>query len=148
LSYYLDTSVLAKLYHQEAGSSRVQEIYYGEDEVLISELARVELLSVISRRYRDGSISSATYDAIIARFAEDALARFSVIPFSQGIIAEAEKLLTSLGKRMPLRSLDMLQFAFYLAHQGSELVFVCADGRLLLAVSSQGFSVLNPNFPS
>ena len=48
MTYYLDTSALVKIYHTEPGSATVQSIYRGTDEILISELGKIEYLSTVS----------------------------------------------------------------------------------------------------
>lgn len=42
-SFYLDTSALIKLYHQEVGTGRMDDLFAQQDNILIiSELAVVE----------------------------------------------------------------------------------------------------------
>ena len=115
MSYYFDTSALVKVYHTEAGSSRVQQIYRGNDEVVISELATVECLSTVHRKYREREISHATLSAIIARFKADVEQRYSVLRFSFLVVSEAQDMLYRLAKTSGLKTLDSLQFAFFSA---------------------------------
>ena len=42
MTYYIDTSALIKVYHLEAGSQKVIDIYNSEEEIIISELSVVE----------------------------------------------------------------------------------------------------------
>jgi hypothetical protein len=45
-SFYCDTSALVKLYHREAGTERMEEIFRQEDKtIIISELVIVEFYS-------------------------------------------------------------------------------------------------------
>ena len=45
--FYIDTSSLVKVYHTEAGTPTVLGIYRGDDEIVISELSKIECLSTI-----------------------------------------------------------------------------------------------------
>jgi predicted nucleic acid-binding protein len=58
--YFLDTSALAKLYHQEQGSETVEG--WAADHTIrlwLSDLARVELHSVFVRKVREGELAEA-----------------------------------------------------------------------------------------
>ncbi len=51
---FFDTSALVKVFHEEKGSEVVTSLIKAKDnEVWISELARIEFLSAIFRRVRD-----------------------------------------------------------------------------------------------
>lgn len=53
---YLDTSVVIAYYLADAHSERAQEIYARDEDLFISELVELEVMSVISRLLRTGSI--------------------------------------------------------------------------------------------
>jgi predicted nucleic acid-binding protein len=60
-SFYLDTSALVKLYHQEAGTERMEELFAQQDNILIiSELAVVEFYATLARKVRIGEITPET----------------------------------------------------------------------------------------
>jgi len=63
MTYYFDTSALVKIYHTEAGSTTVQPIYRGSDEIIISELGKIEYLSTVHRKYREQEISHDAFGA-------------------------------------------------------------------------------------
>jgi predicted nucleic acid-binding protein len=56
-SYYLDTSALVKIYHREIGTETMLRLYRGSDTLFISELAKIELLSTVYRKYREHGIT-------------------------------------------------------------------------------------------
>ena len=59
-SYFLDTSALAKLYHQEAGSLHVERlIEQPGSTVIISRLSLIEMESVFAIKVRTGELSPA-----------------------------------------------------------------------------------------
>ena len=53
LNLFFDTSALVKLFHQEEGSDRIIQLMENEDtQVWISELAKLEFISALHRRFR------------------------------------------------------------------------------------------------
>ncbi len=58
-TYYLDTSVLVKLYHQETGTDEVEKIFSTKNaSIIISEIAVVELYSAIKGNPISSIVSS------------------------------------------------------------------------------------------
>ena len=56
---YLDTSLLVKRYLPERGSDELESFLLAEQpEVVVSEIARIELLSTVSRKHRDGELAA------------------------------------------------------------------------------------------
>lgn len=71
-AFFFDTSALIKLYHQEAGTERVEEIFgRAENSLIISELAIVELYSSVARKVRTGEISLQAQEEVVRNFEED-----------------------------------------------------------------------------
>jgi predicted nucleic acid-binding protein len=57
-AFFCDTSALVKLYHQEVGTERMEELFQQEENVLlISELAIIEFYSTLARKVRIGEIT-------------------------------------------------------------------------------------------
>jgi uncharacterized protein len=107
--YFLDTSALAKLYHQEQGSETVEG--WAADhtiQIWLSDLARVELHSVFVRKVREGELAEAALQTALECFREDLSSRFHIVLFTEDIIERAILLLLEYGKRRPLRTLDAL----------------------------------------
>jgi predicted nucleic acid-binding protein len=113
MGYYFDTSALVKVYHSEAGSPIVQQIYRGADEIVISELAKIECLSTIHRKYREREITHDALLAVVAKFESDLQHRYTVLRFSLLVIDEAWNLLRRFAETRGLKTLDSLQFAFF-----------------------------------
>jgi predicted nucleic acid-binding protein len=64
--YFLDTSALAKLHHQEQGSEMVQR--WAADHTIrlwLSDLARAEFYSVFVRKVREGELAEATLQTVL-----------------------------------------------------------------------------------
>ncbi len=71
-TFFLDTSVLIKLYHQEPGTERVEEIFrQTESSLIISELAIVEMYSSLARKVRIGEITLQAQEEAFKNFEED-----------------------------------------------------------------------------
>ena len=57
--FFLDSSALIKLYHNEPGTERVDHLFAATDTTLvISELTAVEMYSALARKVRTGEITA------------------------------------------------------------------------------------------
>jgi len=57
MNLFFDTSALVKFFHEEKGSETVTNLILSKDnEIWISELARIEFLSAIFRRFRSKEV--------------------------------------------------------------------------------------------
>lgn len=144
-SYYLDTSALVKVYHREIGTETMLELYRGSDTLFLSELAKIELLSTVYRKYREHSITQETLEVLVQKFEDDLDQRYQLIKFSSLVIAEAWDFLRSTAENRGLRTLDSLQTAFFKTYCDSTTIFVSADTVLESLVSEAGFQTLFPS---
>ena len=144
MSYYIDTSALVKIYHTEAGSATVQQIYRGTDEIVISELSKIECLSTVYRKYREQEITHDALLAVIARFEADLQSRYTVLRFSLLVINEAWDLLRQFAEIRGLKTLDSLQLAFFTIYCNATTQFVCADTILGDLVEKEGYQLVIP----
>jgi predicted nucleic acid-binding protein len=148
-TFFLDSSALIKLYHEEPGTERVEEIFAtGEVSLVVSELAAVELQSALARKVRTGEITVQGEGEVLRNFEHDCADRFVIEPLTSAVAQGAKELLKKHGHQRALRSLDALQVAtFAIVRARAEAVFVCADGRLCEIVKAEGHSTLNPEEP-
>lgn len=146
MNYYFDTSTSAvvKIYHREAGTDRVLSIYKSDELIYISELCRIEFISTIERKYRENIIILDTLHSFINKFQDDLEHRYTILKFSSVVIDEADNLLKKFGEKMSLRTLDSIQFAFFLTYCEQETQFVCSDTALIQLVKNEGFQVIKP----
>jgi predicted nucleic acid-binding protein len=147
--YFLDTSALAKLYHQEQGSEMVEG--WAADHAIwlwLSDLARLELHSVFVRKVREGELAEATLQTVLASFREDLRSRFHLVRLTEDIIERAISLLLEYGKRRPLRTLDALPIASAGAVESNGLTFVTADRQLFTAASELFLHTINSEVES
>lgn len=147
--YYLDTSALVKLYHQEAGTDQVEALFtQADNSLIISELAAVELYSTVARKLRTGEITEEAFEEVCNNFDDDCNRRFVVTPLSATVSQKAKELLRKHGKVKALRSLDALHLgACSIAQADGSMIFVCSDNRLLEIAALEGHAVLNPEDP-
>jgi predicted nucleic acid-binding protein len=149
-TFFLDTSALLKLYHQEIGTERVEEIFQQtENTLVISELAVVEFYSSLARRVRMKEVTPEAQAEAIQNLDEDCSQRFVIEPLGSVVLQQAKNLLRKHGNSKSLRSLDALQLAggLVVARRG-ELTFVSADSRLVDIAQLEGLLTLNPESSS
>lgn len=142
----MDTSAIAKRYVVETGTNWVQAITDPQagNSIIISELCLVELISLMARRVREGSITQSDLINIQNDFLIHAKQQYRVINLGRRIITDARKLVT----QYPLRSLDAIQLAS--ARSATKTLnlpptFVSADNKLLLVATTANFLADNPN---
>jgi uncharacterized protein len=137
---FWDSSALIPLCLTESSSENVMRVARSDEDMVVWWATRVECLSALARRRREGVLSSdaerkakAVLSAMTAEWSE-------VLP-GERIRQRAERLLAT----HPLRAVDALQLAAALiwaeeAPQGLELV--CLDQNLREAALKEGFTVL------
>lgn len=136
---YLDTSSLAKMYIEEAGSSLVRQ-WAEEAEILATcRVAYPEMVSALSRHFRGGTLSRAPYELILERFAEE-WKHFAVVDFDE---VEAGRLAAAHG----LRGFDAVHLAAALLLASSDpalaVAFSSFDQKLNDAATAEGLTVLS-----
>ena len=113
MNHFFDTSALVKYFHHEAGTPRVTDLILDpENEIWVSDLARVEFLSALHRKLRAKELDEQQLQEALTGFDEE-WGLFHVYPLGHIVITEAENLLRRHGKTYRLRALDALQFASF-----------------------------------
>lgn len=143
---FLDTSALAKRYLVEAGSAWMRSWIApaAGNVILISDLGVLEMLSVLERRKREGSLSASDVRRLEADFTAHVAAEYVVAPLDKSVLQLAQHLL----RGHPLRALDAIQLASASrASQmlGEPLTFVSGDRSLLAVAAAEGFATDDPN---
>lgn len=145
-TFFVDTSALAKRYLVESGAAWVRS-WIGSSakhEIVVAELARIEMLALLSRHRRYGSLSETITTRLQNTFLRHFRAQYLVVSLDRPILLSASRLVN----RHPLRTLDAIQLACAL-QAISELrvpvTFISADHNLPKAAAAEGFAVDNPN---
>lgn len=144
MKVFLDTSALVKYFHEEEGTDNVTPLIENIDnDIWISELAFVEFVSALHKKYRTGVLDKQHIALAVEGFTETC-AIFSVEPLGQAVAQEAIVLLNQYGPTNNLRTLDALQLAAFSLIAETNSIFVSADINLCAVASLAGYTVMNP----
>ena len=152
-SYYFDTSALVKVYVDETGSGWVRSLIRATPQplLLVSHLVSAEVISALTRRLREGSLTAEDFHHTKIAFQNDCRGVFRIIVTTRSVVNLACDLL----ERHPLRAYDAVHLATALAANRSlvsrghaALTFLSADSRPNDAASAEGLAVDNPNLHS
>lgn len=127
---FLDTSSLIKLYHEEKDSESFKNIIVQNpiSSIFLSELTRVEFLSALWKKSRQGELSTEIVAQMVSWFEEDAT-QFTFLPLDNPTIANACALLNKYGTE-GLRSLDSIQLATAITLRDLADLFITSDKLL------------------
>lgn len=146
--YFFDSSALAKLFHQEPGSSTVTAIFAEQDkEIYDSRLARIELTSVAAIKVRTGAMTPSDAVEFLADVEDTAESQqFLVQPLVEADYTRAQQLLTRYAPQNRLRTLDALDLASAMRLRTTFGVdyFVTADLHLAQVAALEGFKTIIP----
>jgi hypothetical protein len=137
---FWDSSAIIPLCLKEKTSEAIKGLMKDDEDIVVWWTTRIECLSALSRRQREGVLPSA--DEAKARTVLSALAAtWSEVQPTETVRLRAERLLSI----HPLRAADALQLAsalIWAQETPRGLDFVCLDQNLREAALKEGFSVL------
>ncbi len=134
---YFDASALAKRYVEETDSARVLR-WLERSTSAACRLSEVEIASALARRCREGAISSAARDRVLAALSEDLLA-LHVVELSHEVVSAARGVLL----KHVLRAADAVQLASAMMLRErcrSPVAFVTFDEHLAAAAHAEGMA--------
>ena len=147
--HFLDTSALAKLYHEEPGSDYIEAIVNQPgSKGIVSRLSLVEMESVFAIKVRTGVLDENGRSLALRRLCAD-IARDRLIvgpPIEQKHYRSAAKLLRLHGVTRGLRTLDALQLAVALDLLDASWIsmILSADKRLREVAEACGCPAIDP----
>ncbi len=150
--YFLDTSALAELYHQEPGSDYVERVLnQSGSRCIVSRLSLIEFESVPAIKVRTGVLDPAGQAVAQRRFRAD-IARSRLVvgpPIEENHFQSASRLLRAYALGKGLRTLDALQLAVALdlRQAGWISVLIASDHRLCAVAEASGCSAVDPTNP-
>lgn len=150
---FLDTSALAKLYHQELGSDYVESLLeaQGANRIFVSPLSLIEMESALATKARTKQLSQAGVEVARRKLRLDlAKRRLLASPdFEKRHFEYARTCVAVYGNTDGLRSLDALQLAMamHLSDAGLLNVLVAADQTLCRVARLEGLTAVNPQSP-
>lgn len=135
---YLDTSVLASYYCPEPDSETVEKVMMQSKGYVISHLTEVELVSAISRKVRENTLSSTDGNRIVAQFESHIKERFfQILPVEFEHYKMAKSWIAQFNTS--LRTLDALHLALAASHR---LILFTSDQQLKESARNVGIDVL------
>ena len=161
-SYFLNSSALVKLYHQEPGSSWIHALRdpRTHPSLYLSQLAHVEVTAALRQTGRREGLHHSFVDAMVNIFERHMMQSapksrspvYQVVPMLPGVIGMAVQLCKKYWALSPhpFRSLDAIQLAsaiFVAAVLPDRLTVVSADVRLSAIAHLEGRRVINPVYP-
>jgi predicted nucleic acid-binding protein len=147
MNMFLDTNVLVKLYHEEAGTDKLTAFLnlYASDLILtLSDLTKIEFHSALWKRVRMKEIKPKTVRKILVALTTD-WRMFNVVEVDRTVKEQAAELLDHYALQTNLRTLDAIQLSTAIsAHPIVPIdYFVTSDGKLL-TIAENFFPVFNP----
>ena len=139
---FWDTSALIALGVDGPHRQRTLEVLEEDERMVVWWGSTVEYVSALSRRERDGSLTTDEVDRHLVHLRALSQTWYEVQP-GRRIKDLAQRLL----RVHPLRAADSLQLAAALAaadQDPTNVGFVCFDTRLNQAASREGFRILVP----
>ncbi len=126
MKVFLDTSSLLKLYHREDGTDKLLQLLSDKAKsIYLSELAKVEFTSAVSKKVRTKELTNITANKIISYFETD-FDKFIWIKLNTSIINSAKEYIKIYGNNN-LRTLDAIQLACALSVKNNMDIFIIAD---------------------
>jgi predicted nucleic acid-binding protein len=148
LNLFFDTSALVKYFHLESGTDQVVELIdNAENQIWVSDLARIEFISAFYRKLRRGDIDSTQLQESLSSF-DIEWDQFNQQPLSDTVITEADKLMRKKASKYGLRALDALQLASFIVLAEKDWAFIVADGVLADTVVSENYDVIRVALPA
>ncbi len=128
---YLDSSAFAKRFIEESGSDAVESICAKALELGLSILCVPEIISALSRRLREHTLTHAQYNEAKRRLLDD-VRDADIITLTPSVIGSAIMIIEA----SPVRAMDALHIACAL-EWGAEL-FASSDKQQLSAAKRAG----------
>lgn len=149
---FFDSSAIVKNYLNETGTAWIKSLITAipSNEIYVSRLASVEVVSAIVRRVRNGLITTTDGQKYLNRFKSDLSIHFKVVEISLPLVSTAVNLVEKHG----LRGYDAIQLAsgwtLYLRLSAAmsapfSFTFISADNNLNDAAQAESLAVDNPN---
>lgn len=134
MKLFFDSSAFVKRYVSEPGSEEVVSLCNGADDIAMSILCPVEIVSAVSRLQREGRVSARQCAVIKAQMLSD-IRDITLVPIEATVVRNAMSALES----SPLKTLDSLHIAC--AMQWKPDYFVSSDIQQVASAKKMGLRV-------
>lgn len=145
MNLFFDTSALVKFFHEEVGTKRVSKLILDRsNRIWILELARLEFLSAVFRRFRTNELNEDRLKTAIDSF-EKQVDNWNVEPLGRAVLEEAAILMKSHARKHGLKALDAMHLGAFSLISEADWTFVAADDSLCQVAKVLGHTIINPN---
>lgn len=119
---YFDSAFIAKFYLDEPESDAIRALAAGLGRVHCVAYGRIEVASVFHRKLREGAFTERVQREVAAQFADDCAAGvWTWLSVTEALVEEAVRSMTTLPRRVYLRSADALHLACAREHGFKEI---------------------------
>jgi len=147
MNFFLDTSAVVKIYHEEKGTEKFTQHLGGISEELFlttSDITKIELHSTLMKKYREKEIDDKSLAEVFQLFDKD-FQKYNIIVVDDIIKNIALSMLDNLGIKYSLRTLDSLQLASAIfSNNYSKIDYFVSSDKKLLNVAKEFFKIINP----
>lgn len=145
MKLFLDTSSLFKLYHREADTEIIEQIFskVKVTNVYLSEITKVEFASSVWKKVRTTEITELEGITTLQLFEKDS-AKYTFVATDSIIIERAKNLTTKYGLN-GLRTLDSIQLSSAISLTTEVGLFITSDNLLKSLLTEEG---LQTDLPS
>ncbi len=135
---FLDTSSLFKLYHLEADSEEIEQIFIQNtiQTVFLSEITKLEFASTVWKKVRMKDLTQEQALLLLEAFETD-FPNYSFVQLDAVVVEKAKNLLSIYGKS-GLRTLDSLQLATAILLKDQLQLSLTSDKLLLGFFEAEG----------
>lgn len=141
MKIFLDTSSLFKLYHYEADTKIIEQIFsdFNVTNVYLSEITKVEFVSSVWKKVRTKEITAQEATITLQLFDEDN-SKFTFVATDSIILEQAKNLTTKYGLK-GLRTLDSIQLSSAISLKAIIGLFVTSDNLLKSLLNEEGLQI-------
>jgi uncharacterized protein len=145
MNLFFDTSALVKFFHEEVGTETVSTLILDpNNSIWIVELARLEFLSAVFRRFRTKELDEDRLNTAIGSF-EKQVENWNVEPLGRAVIEEAANLMKDHAREHGLKALDAMHLGAFSLISEANWALVAADDTLCAVAEILGYTTINPN---
>ncbi len=145
MKIFLDTSSLFKLYHREADTAMLEQIFSTAKvtNVFLSEISKIEFTSTVWKKVRMREITELAAKITLDLFEAD-FGKYTFVP-SDSFIVEQARVLTSKYGTQGLRTLDSIQLSTSVSLFQQVNIFFTSDNLLKSLFVAEGLPIEMPS---
>jgi len=139
---YFDSTYVAKVYLFEHGSGEVRALTAAQPEVACSEIGKIELASVLHRKFREGALDAPRYLSLCQQFEQDLQSGvWQWLPVAPLLLEQVRLAFRALPVTLFLRASDALHLVT--ARENGFTEVYSNDRHLIDAAAHFGLKAIN-----